>query len=375
VNHFFKVIILSSFLISCSRFIPKDSKWLPKGQGAFHKSAFHLVWSKNYDPIYQTGNLPIALHYPLAYEGILFVGHNTGHMNALDLSTGRQIWKEKDNGGYHSAPVIYKDKIIYGTIEGRVYSRDYLTGKLNFSIDLGASIESEAVVYRGRAFFHLRNHKIFCLDVETGKILWAYKRSVPFLTTVQRSSKPVVYKNKLYVGFADGHVGTFAIEEGILLWERKISSGSKFVDVDQSPVFFAGNLIISSLAGPMSVLNPETGAVKRNLEFTASRAPMRYKDGLVVGSIDGEIIFLDSNLRVVKKLNLNFGRITSYVMWNKKLVIGTVEGRIILLDPAKFTVESVKYLGHSNSAIFGKMVVADDKLAVMSSRNRLYVFQ
>src|SRR5690606_9929908 len=117
-------------------------------------------------------------------------------------------------------------------VEGRVFARHYLTGQLKYAVDLGASVETEGAVYKGRILFQLRNHQIFALDALTGKILWGHKRSVPFMTTLQRASTPAFVDNKVIVGMADGVVVALSLDDGSLLWERKIGTAAKFVDVD-----------------------------------------------------------------------------------------------------------------------------------------------
>ena len=91
------------------------------------KRPLHLSWAQDLDPVYSTGNLPIALQSPTVHDGMVFVGDGRGEMHAYDAHNGREVWKERDNSGYHAAPVLFQDYLIYGTIEGRVYARHYLS--------------------------------------------------------------------------------------------------------------------------------------------------------------------------------------------------------------------------------------------------------
>ena len=342
----------------------------PKGLSAFTPS-----WIRNNDPLYETGNLPIALHSPLIFRGLLYSGHNDGHMMAYELKNGRLVWKKYDGGQYHGTPMVYKDFIIYGTTDGQVYARHYLTGEVKFRVDLDASVESEGVVSKGRLFFHLRNHKIFCLDVETGKIFWSYKRSIPYLSTLQRVSRPLIKGNRLYVGMADGYVAAFSVEDGQLLWETKVTSGHKFVDVDTSPVLKGNHLLMGPLSGPLTILNPTTGKILRRLDgHHVSRAPLIEKDRIFLGTRDGRLVHLNPYFKLVKEKKLSQGVITSILPWKKKLVVSTVAGELFLVDPVDFSLLEKKHLGHANSAVFGQMRVGEGSLALISSRNRLYVF-
>lgn len=336
---------------------------------------FRVIWSKNNDPVHQTGNMPIALNSPVIHEGILYSGHNNGHMQAFQLDNGKSIWSKYDDGDYHSKPVIYKDWVIYGTAKGRIFSRHLLTGKEQYIVDLGSSVETEGVIYKDRIIFQTRNHKVFCLDVITGKILWTYKRSVPYLTTVQRASRPLVYKNKVYIGFADGYITSFSLEEGVILWERKISTGSKFVDVDSSPILFNGTLFAGSINGELVNIDPNSGQIIRRFPYKISRSPLSHKGKLYISTIFGEIIKLSKNLMEEKKVKINKSVVSSIIPWKGGLVVSSVKEEILLLDEEDLSIQSSFHLGHTYSGIFGELEVGENYLAALSSRNRLYIFK
>lgn len=372
MNKFLSFLVITLSLTSCSHlshFVPKAE--IPK------TVAFKPIWIKDMDPAYETGNLPIALQSPLIHEGIVYVGHNSGSMQAFELENGKSVWSEFDGSTYHSAPVAYNDQIIYGTVEGRVISRQYTTGKIKYSVDLGASVETKGVIHQGRIFFHLRNHQIFCLDVETGKILWGYKRSVSSLTTLQRSSLPLVYKDRILVGLADGTLVALSIDEGLLLFETKLSTASKFQDVDSAAFVLNDKVYAGAVGSVISMIDPNTGKILKRAEFMASRAPyMNPKDNekLLFGTPSGELIQTDNNLNIQNRVKITEGMITSIVPFKKGLAISTTNGEILFVDPLSFNVTETLKLGHAYSAVFGHLESAENHMSVLSSRNRLFTF-
>ena len=333
------------------------------------------AWIKNLDPVYDSGNLPIGLQSPLINEGIVYAGHNTGFMQAFELETGRLVWSERDGSAYHAGAVAYKDHVIYGTVQGRVISRHGILGTIKYSVDLGASVETRGVIHNGRIFFQLRNHQVFCLDVETGKIIWGYKRSVPYLTTLQRASTPVVYKDKVMVGFADGTFAALSIDEGVLLYETKLTTATKFVDVDNAAFVYADKVYISPAGGVLSLIDPNTGKILRTSDFATSRAPLLRDDQLLFGTPNGEVILTDKNLNPLKTVKISKGTVTSIVPYKSYYAVSTTVGEIKLLDQKSLEVVETFKLGHAYSAVFGDMVSTPDSLAVMSSRNRLFLFR
>lgn len=368
------LLFLLSFLslVSCSS-LKEKGHWPPKGETETVKN-LNPIWMKNLDPVYDSGNLPISLQSPLIQEGIVYAGNNTGYMQAYELDNGRLIWSERDGSAYHSGPVAYKDQIIYGTVQGRVNSRHSILGTLKYSVDLGSSVETRGVIHNGKIFFQLRNHQVFCLDAETGKVIWAYKRSVPYLTTLQRASTPVVFKDKILIGFADGTLAALSIEEGLLLFESKLSTASKFVDVDNAAFILNDKVYISSVGSPLSLLDVTTGKVLRTADFLASRPPLQREDQLLFGTTNGEVVLTDKNLNVLKTVKVSNGVITSLVTYKGFYAISTTNGEVKLLDTKSLEPVETYWLGHAYSAIFGELVSTGDHLGFITSRNRLTVF-
>lgn len=366
----YSLLLLAFVLVSCSTL--KEYKPTKVVEG---RASLTPAWIKNLDPLYDSGNLPIGLQSPLIHEGIVYAGHNSGYMQAYELENGRTVWSEFDGSAYHAGAVAYKDQVIYGTVQGRVISRHGILGTVKYSVDLGASVETRGVISNGRVFFQLRNHQVFCLDVETGKILWGYKRSVPYLTTLQRAGTPVVYKDKLLVGFADGTFAALSIEEGVLLYETKLSTATKFVDIDNAPFILQDRVYISPVGGFLSLIDPNTGKVLRTSDFTVSRPPLVRDEQLLFGTPNGELVLTDKNLNVLKTTKISEGVITSIVPYKHSFAVSTTAGTILLVDQKGLEVTETFKLGHAYSAVFGEMVSTGDDLAVLSSRNRLFLFK
>lgn len=356
-------------LSSCSKIPLKFEGVKPK------EKIFKATWIKNLDVPYSSGNMPIGLQSPLISQEMLYIGYNGGAMFAYDITNGRTVWQKLEGHPYHSAPITHGKKLIYGNIEGRLFARDRLSGELIYAVDLGAAVESQPVFYKGRVIVHTRNHKIVCLDAETGKILWAYKRSVPFLTTLQRASRPVLLNNRVFVGFADGFVASFTLEEGVLLWESKVVDGSKFIDVDTHPLVFKGKLIVGAQTGQLTVLNPTGGIVERKLDLSISRSPVVIGSSLLVGTTEGELVLLDDRFNILKRKKITDDGVTSMGVWKNYLIASTTGGQLMAVTRDLSEVVETFNFGASSSALFGRLEISKGKLAAYSSRNRLYVFE
>lgn len=340
-----------------------------------NRKKFTVAWIKNLDPEYSSGNLPIGTSSPFVHEGILYMGNLSGEMTAYQLSNGRELWSVNENQPLNATANVFNDILVYGSKEGRLFARNYYTGKRVYALDLDAPIESPPIFHGGRMFIHLRDHRIVCLDAATGKVFWSYQRSVPYPTTLQRVSKVLPYKNRIIVGFADGNITALSVEEGIILWEQRISSGVKFIDVDVEPIYFGGYVIAGAAAGEMKFLNPENGTIIRSIPLTLQTKPVRLKNTLLVGTVFGEVALVDESGKILKRRKFLNSGISSLAKWKDGIVATSMSGEILFLDPASLEVKETYNLGHEQSAVFGQVTVSNNYLSLYSSRNRLYVFR
>lgn len=335
---------------------------------------FRVSWSKNLDPEYATGNLPIGVGAPRIFNDIVYMGSISGKMNAYDLETGRVLWTQNEKTPLGGPAAFFNDHVAYGGLNGRLFVRHYLTGKLKYAIDLGGPIESAPFYYADRLLVYLRGHQLVHLDAETGKILWAYKRAVPVATTLQRVTKPLVIGNKIIVGFADGFLGALSAEEGLLLWETKLVEQSKFVDVDLNPILAGGLIISGSPSGELKAINPDNGAISRTYGVSVMAHPLLKGQQLILGTNDGEVVLMGLDGSILKKAKISSQPVSAVAWWKDALVAASFDGTLRAIDPLTMKVIGQFKLGYDYSSIFSDLVVQDDALALYSSRNRLYVF-
>lgn len=370
VNKFCYLVLISA-LFSCAKV-----KELELRSPVQKIDPFIVSWAKELDPIYSTGNFPIGTSSPFIFEDLLYMGNLRGEMVCYDIESGREVWKKKDNGPIQSPVNKFGDSIFYGTKEGRLFARHYYSGKLKYSVDLGAPIESQPQFMRGRLIIHLRNHSIVVLDAKTGKIFWRYKRSVPFTTTLQRVSAVQSFQGSILVGFADGYVAMLSLEEGVIRWEQKISTGVKFVDVDVKPTSVGRYILAGSAAGPMRLLNPTNGVIEKTIEIIQSSLPLLEDDSFFIGATDGTVHRVSNQGKILASKKVSKDAISSLKKWKRGMVVTTMGSGVYYLDPISLKILSKFDLGSDQSAVFGQAEVSNDGiLAIYSSRNRLYVFR
>ncbi len=334
-----------------------------------------VAWAKNLDPSYETGNLPIGTGAPRIFQDMVYMGSISGVMSAYDLESGRVMWQSDDKTPLGGPVEFFGDNVVYGGLSGRLFVRHALTGKLKYAIDLSAPIESAPVFQNDHLIVYLRGHQIVNLDAETGKVLWAYKRAVPVVTTLQRTTRPLIMGSKVIVGFADGFIGALSLEEGLLLWETKIVDQSKFIDVDLNPVILSGLIITGSPSGELKAINPDNGAVARSFGVSVMSHPLIRGEQMIVGTNDGEVLIMGADGSILKRVQVSDQPVSAVAWWKETLIAASFDGYLRAIDPLTMKIVQEFPLGYNYSSIFSDLVVHEEFLAIYSSRNRLYVFR
>lgn len=307
---------------------------------------------------------------------IVYVGGLDGRFRAIDSENGREIWTAQEESPLVAPALVVGESVYYGAESGRLSARNALTGALQYAIDLGSPIESAPVTSQGRMLVYLRGHQIVCLDIQTGKIIWNYRRAVPVTVTLQRTTRPLVVDDKVIVGFADGFAGGLSLQEGALLWEQKLVDTQKFVDVDLNPLMVDGMVVTGAPMGELTALDPKDGSVRRNLGVSSLSAPLlRGEQNLIIGTNDGEVIYLSLDGKILKRAKISKKGINHVLWWKDHLVAITLKGELMALDPLTFERVGYYAFGHDQSAVFGDVGLAENGLAVLSSRNRLLYFE
>lgn len=371
-KYLYTAFVLAPLLMSCASVDRVTSK---VSGSKLKQEPLTLAWSKNLDPVYESGNLPISLSSPLIHDGILYAADGSGNFNAYNVENGRLLWTMKIKGRMTSAPVVYENLLIFGDNSGRVYGYDLAKSELSYEFDLDAGIDSTPTVFNGRLFIQTRNHKLFNIDAYTGRVLWSYKRSVAYYSTVQRASTPLVIDNKVYAGFADGHFICFSLEEGQVLWERRMTSGQKFVDVDMRAVIFNSKILVGSVDDKLEILDAKSGVLFKKLNFQSNRSGLQIsRDEMAFGTVRGEVVFIDRSFNEVRRVKLDDSSVSSLTRWKNGVFVTTV-GKTAYFINSKGIVEQKFDLGSAYSAVFGQTALGDDRLAFISSRFRLYTFR
>ena len=175
-----------------------------------------LVWEKQLD--LEPNSIPTVA------EGIVvFSIHDLDSPRtdfiALDSATGEQIWRTPNTLG-STSPSIMGDRVIIGGGDFFAYALDLRTGREIWKsevIDKFSTRSMPALAF-GDVFLADRIGNIYRLDGETGERKWFFDDTEGTMD----QSAPIVAGKTLYIGSGAGFLYGVDVDSGELVWEDRV---------------------------------------------------------------------------------------------------------------------------------------------------------
>jgi outer membrane protein assembly factor BamB len=141
---------------------------------------------------------------PNIFDGKLFHAGRDGIMYCLDVQTGKELWRfvtESDNS-MDQIPLIHDGVLYFGGSDGNFYALRAENGKELWRFKTSGGIFSSPVLYKNRLCFGSWDCHLYCINL-TGKEIWRFQTS-----TLQQSYLP-----KAFQEFKMEVKKTFIVEE------------------------------------------------------------------------------------------------------------------------------------------------------------------
>lgn len=215
-----------------------------------------------------------------------------GQIRALEGQTGKELWKFKTHNKFNAGALIQGGVAYVAGGDGVLYALEMKSGKALWSYDCKEELATTPTVAEGIVVVASQTDTVFAVEQQTGKWKWQYRRDTPSGFTVRGASRPSIRNGLVYAGFSDGYLAAVRVSDGAPKWERELSAGTGYLDIDSAPVFdAAGRLYVVSYKDGVFQLDPETGDTKWNTQ-AAGLNHLILAGGRLYASGDEQVIAL-----------------------------------------------------------------------------------
>ena len=247
---------------------------------------------------------------PLVMKDLAIVPSTDGNIYCLNAGTGKLVWKMETGRPIVSSAAGIKDRIFVAGSDGHCRALDLNSGKVLWDHSgINNFVETRPLVYEDKVYFGSWGNEFYALDIETGKTVWAWNRQTNRMFSAA-ACWPVIAGNKLFVVAPDRQMTALNKDDGSIIWRNYDSLNwcreSMGISNDRKQVY------VKTLQGKILAIDAEAPDRKVNwlspvdLGFEIDPAPINES---------GDIIFIPSHSGAVYALN----KINGALIWQHKI--------------------------------------------------------
>lgn len=270
----------------------------------------------------------------------IFVASSNGKMAALNKSSGKAIWKKSLDLRISGGIGVSGTMLFVGTSDGEVVGLDRLTGGIIWTTPVNSEVLSAPQSDGDVVVAQTYSGEVHGFSAADGKELWRYTSQLPRLT-LRGTSTPKIVSGVVMVGFANGRVVAFDIENGAVRWEQRVAvpKGSteieRLVDVDgRLLVMEDGQTVIATgYQGQVMAIDIGSGRPLWAKETSSYVGATSALGNIYVVAADGSVNALDGNGQGARWTQTVLARreLTEPVAFEGAIGVGDFEGYLHML--------------------------------------------
>jgi outer membrane protein assembly factor BamB len=175
---------------------------------------------------------------PAIGDGVVYLGSEAGMLYAVEMETGREVWRFETGGPVFHPPLVYNELVLFGSWDGHLRAVNTDSGKLVWDFEAGRVdwkvhdifINGIPTVLDGVAYFSSEDFNVYAVNIETGRELWRHSLD----DEPQARQIPIVDRTA-YIGAWNGYMYAIDIDTGKRLWRSSTDDIGRASLPDQVP--------------------------------------------------------------------------------------------------------------------------------------------
>ena len=287
-------------------------------------------------------------------------------------------WTFETHSAIYGSSASDGQYLYFGNEGGELYclTRE---GILNWQLQLDGSIKSAPAVKGKSLIVNTDKGLLYCINAKNGKVIWQQQAGEERRYDLwdYNLSSPVIEEDKVFIGFGDGSIRSFALSSGEEMWRFQTDEV-----VHASPVILGESLYIGSFNGWLYKLNKVTGQVEWRFDTGGTNS---YPNGEIqkAALVTKDMVYVTCRGNLLYEIEAGSGRelrsytesgswiIATPTMASGGLVFGTSDSQMIrhisLGDFQPSWSQSV------SMRVFGKVEEANDRFLFGTLDGKVYL--
>ncbi len=204
---------------------------------------------------------------PVVKEDIIYTVDRRGVFSMLDKQTGRMLAQHGSRMKVTSNLAVDDEGKAYAANDkGEIFAIAVETGEIAWQTPVNLEILAQPQLTEKFVIATTLKGGLYVLDKATGELQWEFAVASPMMIE-RRTNPPLVVNDTIYAGLANGKILAFNVEDGEILWERKVSipegigEVGNLIDIDTQPLLWDDALFVKTYQREIIALNKRTGEV------------------------------------------------------------------------------------------------------------------
>jgi CHAT domain-containing protein/outer membrane protein assembly factor BamB len=213
---------------------------------------------------------------PVVAGDLVLVGNQQGSLRALVRRSGELRWSKEAGGAINGTPQVLADRVYFGTLggtSGDIYALDLATGREIWKSAAQGPVQQPLTFAQGVIYAATNSSSVHALDAADGHLLWTFtadhKDAAPFSpdTLARFTTPPLLYKDHVYIGESTGRLYKLDALNGRNDWTVTVGRSAGPVDMRDvlkvglnRPVAADDLLVVATWGGRTQALDIKTGA-------------------------------------------------------------------------------------------------------------------
>jgi outer membrane protein assembly factor BamB len=197
-------------------------------------------------------------------DGRLFAAGRDGEVAALDLKTGKQIWRTKTGLPLAGGTGVGAGLVVVGSLDGQIVALAEDNGAQKWSADVKGEVLSSPAVASNAIIVRTVDGKLRALSIADGQELWSAEQQIPKLT-LRGTAAPVIAHDMAISGFDNGRVLAVGLADGATVWDSPVSPPhgrtelERLNDIDAAVKIVGDNVFVAGFQGRAAMLALDSG--------------------------------------------------------------------------------------------------------------------
>lgn len=278
---------------------------------------------------------------PAVADGRVYVAGHGGDVQALDLASGRVLWRQTTEFEFTGGPAAGEGLVAVGTSAGEVLAFDAQTGAERWRATVGGEVLTAPAIAGGLVVVRTVSGFLHGLRAADGGEAWTYEQLVPRLS-LRGNGPPVVSGDMVIAGFDNGKVVALSLAAGELLWTATVAPVhgrteiERLVDIDAPVQVLGQDVYVAGFQGRVAMLARDSGQIWWGRELSSYRGLAADDDRLYVTASDGAVVALRrrDGTELWRQDQLLRRGLTAPAIEGDMLVVADFEGYLHWLDAA-----------------------------------------